>query len=204
MDTIVACDTCGLVQRVGQLPAREAAVCARCETTLRRRKLNSLVRTGALALAALILYFPANLLPIVTTVYWGAEAKTTIFDGVRGLFETGEWPIACLVFTTSILSPILKILGLLVLVVTIHSGRFKRTRAWTYKVIRIVDPWNMLEVYWLAIVVALAELGRVATVHPGFGVISFTGVVICTILATLTFDPRLVWDESGSLGEVHA
>jgi len=195
MDTIVACDTCGLVQRVETVPPRAAVLCARCESTLYRRKTNSLSRTGALALAALILYFPANLFPIVTTVYWGAEAKTTIFDGVRGLFQTGEWPIGCLVFTTSMLTPILKIISLLTLVLTIHSGRYKKLRTWTYKLIRIIDPWNMLEVYWLAIIVGLAELGRVATVHPGIGVISFTGVAVCTILATLTFDPRLVWDK---------
>ncbi len=199
MEKIVACDTCGLVQTVEHLPPRAAAKCGRCGFTLVRRKPDSLGRTGALALAALILYFPANFYPVITTEYWGSERATTIFDGVRWLFRTGEWPIGCLVFTTSIFTPILKILGLLVLVWSIRSGKHKRLRTWTYKVIRVVDPWNMLEVYWLAIVVAMAEIGRVATVHPGFGVISFTGVVIFTILATLTFDPRLVWDEAGGV-----
>lgn len=196
MDTVVACRTCGLVQIVESLPPRASAQCARCGFTLVKRKPNSLTRTGALAFAALLLYFPANLFPIVTTEYWGAQEKTTIFDGIRGLFQTGQWPIGCLVFTTSILSPILKIIGLLLLVVTIHTGRWPRFRSWVYRIIQIVDPWNMLEVYMLSILVAIAELGKVATVHPGFGVISFAGVVVLTILATITFDPRLIWDES--------
>ncbi len=194
MDTVIACRVCGLVQTVEPLPPRATAKCARCEFTLVKRKSHSLTRTGALALAALILYFPANLFPIVTTEYWGAKEKTTIFDGIRGLFQTGQWPIGCLVFTTSILTPILKIVGLLLLVVTIRAQRFRRFRSYVYRTIQIVDPWNMLEVYMLSILVAVAELGKVATVHPGFGVISFAAVVVLTIAATITFDARLVWD----------
>jgi paraquat-inducible protein A len=194
MDTLISCGTCGLVQTLAPLPPRASAHCARCGFTLAKRKTNSLTRTAALALAALILYFPANLYPIVTTEYWGAKEKTTIFDGIRGLFQTGQSLIGCLVFTTSILTPILKISGLLLLVVTIRANRLKKFRSWVYRMIQIVDPWNMLEVYMLSILVAVAELGKVATVHPGFGVISFATVVVLTIAATLTFDPRLIWD----------
>lgn len=196
MDTVVACDVCDLVQRVEPIPPRAKAYCARCGFRLLKRKPHSLVRTGALALAALILYFPANLYPIVTTQYWGAEERTTIFDGIRGLFQTGEYPVGALVFTTSILTPILKILGLLALVVTIRWGKFPHFRAWVYRIIQIVDPWNMLEVYLLAILVAVAELGKMATVHPGAGVLSFAGVVVLTIAATYTFDQRKIWDYS--------
>ncbi len=196
MDQIVSCRTCGLVQAIEPLPPRASAQCARCGFKLTRRKPNSLARTGALALGALILYFPANLFPIVTTEYWGAQEKTTIFDGIRGLFQTGEWPIGCLVFTTSILTPIMKICGLLLLVVSIRLGKFRKLRSWVYRIIQIVDPWNMLEVYMLSILVAIAELGKVATVHPGFGVVSFGAVVVLTIAATITFDPRLIWDDA--------
>ena len=196
MDTIVACGVCDLVQQVEPLPRGATAHCARCGFGLFKRKPRSLSRTGALALAALILYFPANLYPIVTTQYWGAEERTTIFDGIRGLFQTGEYPVGALVFTTSILTPALKIMSLLALVVTIRWGKFPKFRAWIYRLIQIVDPWNMLEVYLLSILVAIAELGKVATVHPGAGVISFAGVVVLTISATYTFDQRLIWDWS--------
>jgi len=182
-------------KRMEPLSIEMAARCARCGFTIRRRKLHSRMRTAALALGALIFYFPADLYPIVTTYYWGMHQKTTIFDGIKALYSKGNYVVGSLVFTTSILTPALKILGLLFLSITVNSGRWKKFRTWTYKIIQIVDPWNMLEVTLLAILVSIAELGKVATVHPGAGVFSFAGVVILTISATIAFDPRLVWDE---------
>lgn len=170
------------------------AKCARCNFEISRRKRDSATRTLSLALAALALYIPANLLPIVQVEYWGMHQNTTIFDGVRGLFQTGSYVVGCLIFTTSILTPGLKILGLILLSATIHRPGWKRFRTWVYRIIQIVDPWNMLEVTMLSILVALAELGKVATVHPGAGVFSFAAVVVLTIAATLAFDPRLIWD----------
>jgi paraquat-inducible protein A len=176
-NTIVACGVCGLVQRVPSGAEQASVYCARCGFGMRHRKPHSLARTAALALAALILYIPANVYPVVTTQYWGAEEHTTIFDGIRGLFQTGEYPIAVLVLMTSFLFPVMKITGLLALVFTIHWDKFPRFRARAYRMIQIIGPWNMLEVYLLAIAVAIAELGRVATVHPDTGVISFACVV---------------------------
>jgi paraquat-inducible protein A len=191
---VVTCGTCGLLQRMPQPKSGARTTCARCHFELHRRKPDSQSRTFALALGALVLYFPANLLPIVQTDYWGMHEKTTIFDGIHGLFETGSYFVGCLVFTTSILTPALKILGLLTLSLTQNRAGWEQFRTWVYKIIQIVDPWNMLEVTMLAILVALAEMGKIATVHPGAGVFSFAGVVVLTICATLTFDPRLIWD----------
>ncbi|HVS72297.1 MAG TPA: paraquat-inducible protein A [Phycisphaerae bacterium] len=194
MEQIVSCQVCGLVQRIEPLPRRMRWLCARCHFEIRRRKRDSATRTLALAIGALALYIPANLLPIVQVEYWGAESTTTIFDGVRGLFQTGSYVVGCLIFCTSILFPGLKIAGLILLSATVHRAGLERFRAWVYRMIQILDPWNMLEVTMLSIIVALAELGKVATVHPGAGVVSFAAVVVLTIAATLTFDPRLVWD----------
>ena len=99
------------------------------------------------------------------------------------------------------MTPALKILSLLLLSLTINTPRWKKIRTWTYKIIQVVDPWNMLEVFLLAIVVSIVELGKVATVHPGAGVFSFGGVVVLTLCATITFDPRLVWDAPESKNE---
>ena len=194
MEEVVTCRTCGLLRRMEQPPAGARTKCARCQFELRYRKPDSRTRTLALALSALILYFPANLFPIVETDYWGMHQKTTIFDGIQGLFQTGSYIVGCLVFTTSILTPALKIIGLLGLSLTQTWQGWERFRAWVYRVIQIVDPWNMLEVTMLAILVAIAELGKIATVHPGAGVFSFAAVVVLTICATLTFDPRTIWD----------
>ena len=151
-------------------------------------------RTLAFSLAALLLYFPANLYPIITAEYHGLHSETTIIQGIRSLFEHQQYFIGSLVFCTSILTPALKIIGLLLLALTLDWPRWKKARAWIYEIIRIVDPWNMLEVFLLAIAVAMIELGEIATVHPGRGVFSFTAVVALTLLATLSFDPRLIWD----------
>lgn len=175
-------------------PAKGRLKCARCNFEIRFRKPDSRSRTLALALGAFILYFPANILPIVETDYWGMHEKTTIFNGIHGLFQTGSYIVGCLIFTTSILTPGLKILGLLALSLTLPWRGWEKFRSWVYRIIQIVDPWNMLEVTMLAILVALAEMGKIATVHPGAGVFSFAGVVVLTICATLAFDPRLIWD----------
>lgn len=198
MAEIVTCGTCGFLQRMPPTPAGTRAKCARCHFEIHRRKPDSRSRTFALALGALVLYFPANLLPIVEVDYWGMHEKTTIFDGIHGLFVGGSYFVGALVFTTSILTPGLKIIGLLSLSITQPWGGWEKFRAWIYRIIQIVDPWNMLEVTMLAILVSLAEMGKIATVHPGAGVFSFAGVVVLTLCATLTFDPRLIWDPKGA------
>ena len=171
------------------------ARCAQCGFLLAKHKPDSRARTLALALAAFILYWPANLLPIISTSYWGKRQTTTIFDGIQALTEHGSYAIAALVFVTSILSPALKILGLLFLSVSGAPGRLPRLRTWTYKVIDVIGPWNMLEVFLLSIAVAIAELGKVASVEPGPGVFSFAALVVLTLLATRAFDSRLIWPE---------
>ena len=194
MHSIVACETCGLVQEVEPVPKGAVARCARCHFQLLHRKPNSRMRTFVFALAAFILYFPSNIYPIVTAEYHGLHSETTIFQGIHSLFKDGQYFIAGLVLCTSILSPALKIIGLLFISITLNWKGWEQARTWTYKVIRVIDPWNMLEVFLLAIGVSMIELGRVATVHPGAGVFSFTAVVALTLLATLSFDPRLIWD----------
>jgi paraquat-inducible protein A len=195
MDKVVACETCGLVQEVDHVPRGRIVKCARCNFQILHRRTDSRMRTLAFSLAASILYFPSNLYPIVNAEYQGQFVQTTIFQGIRALFEDGQYFIGGLVFCTSLFTPALKIIGLLFITLTLDWKSFRKTRAWIYKVIRIVDPWNMLEVFLLAICVSMVEMGQVATVHPGRGVFSFAAVVVLTLMATLTFDPRLLWDQ---------
>lgn len=196
MDKLVACQTCGLVQEVGELPKGCVVKCARCNFQIFHRRLDSRARTLALSLAAGILYFPANLYPIVTAEYQGQSVQTTIFEGIKSLWQQGQYFISGLVFCTSILTPALKISGLILITLTLHWTHFKKTRTWIFKIIRLIDPWNMLEVFLLAICVSMVELGEVATIHPGRGVFSFASVVVLTLLATLSFDSRLLWDST--------
>jgi paraquat-inducible protein A len=194
MDKLVACQTCGLVQEVNDVPKDSVIKCARCHFQIFHRRVNSRARTLAFSLAALILYFPSNFYPIITADYQGQHVQTTIFQGIRSLFERQQYSIASLIFCTSILTPVLKIIGLIFITLTLDWPYWKKTRTWIFKVIRVIDPWNMLEVFLLAICVSMVELGEVAAVYPGRGVFSFAACVVLTLLATLSFDSRLLWD----------
>jgi len=194
MDKLVACQTCGLVQEVDDVPKNSVIKCARCNFQIFHRRVNSRARTLAFSLAALILYFPSNLYPIITADYQGQHTQTTIFQGISSLFAHQQYFIASLIFCTSILTPALKIIGLIFITLTLGWPKWKKARTWIFKIISIIDPWNMLEVFLLAICVSMVELGEVATVHPGRGVFAFAACVVLTLLATLSFDSRLLWD----------
>jgi paraquat-inducible protein A len=194
MDRIVACLTCGLVQEVDDVPRDSVIKCERCHFQIFHRRAHSRARTLAFSLAALILYFPSNFYPIITADYQGQHTQTTIFQGIRSLFAHQQYFIALLVFCTSILTPALKIIGLIFISLTLDWPRWKMARTWIFKIISVIDPWNMLEVFLLAICVSMVELGEIATVHPGRGVFSFAVAVVLTLLATLSFDSRLIWD----------
>lgn len=198
-NTIIACETCGLVQRLGELGPGLVAECARCGAQLARHKPNSLARTAAFSLAALALYVPANIYPILQMNLYGVYSQSTVWDGCRSLFEHGEILVAVVVFLASLLIPFLKLIGLFFLVVlaALGSARARAARTWIYRVIDVVGPWAMLDVFLLAILVALVKLGELATVFPGPGLLAFSAMVVLTILASSSFDPRLIWVERG-------
>ena len=199
LDIIVACKTCGLVQRLGELGPGLVAECARCATRLAHHKSNSLGRTAAFSLAALTLYIPANIYPILQMNLYGVYSQSTVWDGCRSLFEQGEILVAVVVFLASMLIPFLKLVGLFFLVATAQrrSPRWRRERTWIYRFIEVIGPWAMLDVFLLSVLVALVKLGELATVLPGPGLLAFTAMVVLTILASSSFDPRLIWMDRG-------
>jgi paraquat-inducible protein A len=198
MATNIACETCGLMQQVEKLEPGSRAECCRCMSIIGRRKINSLGRTAAFSLAALILYIPANIYPILRMNYYGAYSENTVWEGCVNLFKDGQWFVAGIVFLASILIPFFKLLGLFLLVITtkLRSARGRQQRTWIYKIIAVIGPWAMLDVFLLSILVALVKLQQIATVLPGRGLLAFTGVVLLTILASASFDPRLIWEET--------
>ncbi len=197
MARMAACGACGLIQVVSAIPSGEIAKCARCRLVLQRRKPDSRSRTLAFALAALLLYFPANLVPILSAEYLGAHTKTKFFDGIQALFEKGNYLVGGLVFTTSILAPGIQLVGLVLVCLGLRLPTSLKFRGFVCKLIRVCDPWNMLPVTLLALVVAIVELGQVAKVHPGPGLFAFAGMVGLTVLASLAFDRKILWDRSG-------
>ena len=194
--SVVACDTCGLVQRVDALGHNLVAQCARCDSFLMAtRDEGRLHLTAALALGALILYIPANLYPILHMSAYGAYSESTVWDSTRGLLESNEWFVGIVVLVASIVVPLLKIAGLFFLVIAAKFGLGRRLRSQTrlYKVIDIIGPWAMLDVFLLGILVALVKLNDLATVLPGQGLAPFAAMVVLTMLASAAFDPKLIW-----------
>ena len=187
----IGCDTCGLVSR-----AAPGTRCTRCGFRLRDRRPAAIERTWALALAAMVLYIPANIYPVLTVVQLGAGQPSTILGGVQELIDAGMWPLAALVFFASVAVPVLKLIGLGVLLLTTHFGTGWRLhdRTVLYRIVDAVGRWSMIDVFMESILVALIQFGQVASIYPGRGAIAFAAVVILTMLAARSFDPRLMWD----------
>jgi len=196
MQAVLACRTCELVQRVEPPGDAANAICARCGARLRANRRFSLACTGAFSLAALFLYIPANVLPIMRMTYMGRISENTVWGGCRQLAHHGSVGIAVIVFAASILIPLIKLLGLLFLVLTAGSGIWQIERARILRVLEISGRWSMLDVFLLAILVAIVKLGDFATVVPGPGISFFAAMVILTMLASACFDARVIWDES--------
>jgi paraquat-inducible protein A len=196
MPGAILCGTCELPLDTNGLEAGTKAVCPRCQSKVSERKINSLQRTLALSLAALLLYVPANIYPILRMEFYGAYSESTVWDGCVRLFEDGMWFVAVIVFLASILIPLLKLLGLFFLVLTARSGRWRRERTRIYQWIDVIGPWAMLDVFLLAVLVAVVKLEQLATILPGPGIVAFAAVVILTILASQSFDPRLIWEDA--------
>ena len=196
-DVVLPCETCGLQQHVEELAPGQSAECIRCGSTIVSRPVHGPEATLALTIAALVLYVPANIYPILTMNMYGAYSENTVWDGVVSLMQYGQYFVAAIVFVASIVIPLMKLMGLGFLVWSVKWGKGRRLRGRThiYKFIDAIGPWAMLDVFLLAILVALVKLGDLARVIPGPGLIAFTCVVVLTILASQSFDPRLIWNK---------
>lgn len=192
----VQCHVCRLVMRAPQAGAEARLGCPRCGAVVHRRKPDSLSRTMAFLVAAAICYFPANLYPVMESKALGRAQEDTILSGVVYLFESGMWPLAAIVFVASVVVPVAKIVSLLGLVLSVkRRSRWRtRDRAATYRIVALVGRWSMVDVYVVTILVALVHMGTLANVAVRFGAVFFAAVVVLTILAAESFDPRLIWD----------
>ena len=175
-------------------------LCTRCGALIHARRPNSLTRTWALLITAAILYIPANLLPIMTVSSLGQGDPSTIMSGVIQLVQHGMFPIAAVVFIASILVPTFKLvgIGLLLFSVQRHQPLSAQQRIVMYRFIEFIGRWSMLDIFVIAILVALVNFGRLASIEANLGAAAFASVVILTMLAAVTFDPRLIWDNTES------
>jgi paraquat-inducible protein A len=191
------CHDCGLLCRL-PAPAEHGGRCPRCGAEVHERKPRSLERTWALLVGAALCYLPANLLPIMKVTSLGRAQADTIMSGVVYLLLHGMWPLAGVVFVASVFVPLLKIAILFGLLVSVHrASRWRpvdRTRL--YRITEAIGRWSMVDIFVVTILVALVHLGNLATVEAQTGAVFFGAVVVLTMLAAESFDPRLIWDRS--------
>jgi paraquat-inducible protein A len=156
--------------------------------------------------AAGICYIPANVLPVMTTTAFGSADSQTILGGVRYLYLSGTWPLALIVLVASVMIPIGKlcILAYLLIGVQRRSPAVPRQRARLYRIVEVIGRWSMLDVFVDTFTVALVQLHPVMSVEPGPGVLFFMAVVVLTMFAAQSFDPRLIWDAGGDSQLAHA
>ncbi len=190
------CLTCNKIIDVKNAPPVGPRRCTRCGSRVESRIASSVSHTWALVLTGFFLLIPANICPITQVVRFGSGSPDTIMSGILGLIRSGMFPIAAIIFVASIVVPIFKLAGLAFLLLCV---RFQ----WTfspvhctriYRFIGLIGKWSMLDLFMIAILAALVDMGAVSSVVPGPGATAFASVVVVTLFASLSFDPRLIWD----------
>jgi paraquat-inducible protein A len=190
----VACHDCDLLHWLGEIPEGGAARCVRCGGLLRRRRPRSIERTLALVIGAGILFVVANSFPFLSFDMRGQETHTTLVTGVRDLWQQGKPEIAALVLLTIFLAPLLQIVILLYVLLPLHLGRMAWQMPRAFRLLRRVEPWSMMEVFMLGILVAIVKLMDMATILPGLALWAFVLLFLLISGAIATLDPHEVWE----------
>lgn len=190
---VMVCHECGMLSKAA---GGHGQHCPRCGAALHFRKPDSIARTWAFLIAAIILYIPANVLPVMETGSLFGSQQDTIMSGVVFLWNSGSWELAMIVFIASIVVPMAKIIALVFLAASVQMrSRWQpRQRTKLYRLVELVGRWSMLDIYVITILVALVQLKALATIKAGPAAIAFGAVVVLTMLAANSFDPRLIWD----------
>jgi paraquat-inducible protein A len=198
------CEVCGLLSRpeAGESEGR----CPRCDEKLHFRKPASVQRTWALLIAAAVCYVPANVLPVLTTITAAGRESDTILQGVVLLWSPTGWPLSLIVLFASFMIPSAKILALGYLLVTVQRGSIENNeqRVRLYRVVELVGRWSMVDVFVDTFTAALIQLQPLMAVEAAAGLPFFAAVVVLTMLAAESFDPRLIWDSASSREVRHA
>ncbi|HVN46130.1 MAG TPA: paraquat-inducible protein A [Steroidobacteraceae bacterium] len=193
---VTSCVACELVLPLEQQGRR----CPRCGLRVHGRKPYALMRTLALVIAGVVLYLPANVFPMSSDIQAGDRATHRIIDGIRELFAAGLWPLGIVIFCTSVAIPLLKLLGLgwLMLSIRRRSHRALVFKTSAYRIIDEVGRWSCIDVFTIAVFVPLLQFDGLVRSEAAPGALAFILVVVLTMWASRTFDPRLLWDAAGS------
>lgn len=192
----VSCEACGLLTKPVNI--HKTGHCPRCGGKLELRRRNTIQRTWALIIAAAICYIPANVMPVMVTNTLTSVEEDTIISGAVLLYKYGSWHLALIVLIASVMIPLAKLAALAYLLITVQRNSIKdqRERTRLYRLVEFVGRWSMLDIFVVTFVVALIQLQPLMSVKPGLGSLFFASVVVLTMIAAETFDPRLIWDSS--------
>ena len=191
---LTSCHCCGLIQIIPPMSADQIAVCDRCYTKLKHNSNQRNRLTIALSLAALAFYLPAILLPMLHIQRLGHVSEGSLLDGISTLWAQGYWHIGLLIFLFSVILPPAKLLALLALSSTQMVTRHHHKAA-IYHLVEFMGRWGMLDVLLVAILVAFVKLGDLVDIQAGRGVIAFAVLVLLSLLASLSFNPTLMWQD---------
>jgi paraquat-inducible protein A len=190
---VVICNFCSFQIPVDSfLPG--TLICECCGEMEKRLKPKSAELTLAYSLTALILYLPANIFPFMTIELYGNRNSSTIWSGIVSLFDSGSWAIGLVVFIASMIIPCLKLITLFYLALFAKQSAHPRLLTRLYRLIEAIGRWSMLDIFLLAVLVAIMKLGPWTSVKPELGSLLFVFVVVFTMLASSSFDPRLLWE----------
>jgi paraquat-inducible protein A len=194
--SLVPCHRCHLLSQMPPDGKLSGMACPRCGAALHQRKPDSLNRTWAMVIAAIVFYIPAMVLPISTTTTFAGAQSDTIMSGVIYFIHSGSWHIALVIFVASVLVPILKILILIFLLISVQMKSKWRPLDSTrlYRIIEFIGKWSMVDIYVVTIMMALIKLGGLASFDAGPAAVYFGTMVVVTMFAAMSFDPRLIWD----------
>ena len=193
MESLIACHECDLLHRVQPLADRETARCIRCGAVLYQRKKNSLERTLALVLAGLILFVLANSFPFLAFKLGAQVHQTTLLTGIRELYAQGMQGLAVLVMLTTVLVPLAQLLGMLYVLLPLKLGRRLPKLMEVFRFVRHLQPWSMMEVFMLGILVSIVKLAKMAKIVPGISIFSFLALIFVLAASASTLDPHVVW-----------
>jgi len=195
---LASCHTCEKIIRISD---KKHISCPRCGSDIHYRKHDSINRAWAFLLSALIMYIPANTQAIMHTVALGQQSSDTIMSGVLYFLAHGDWPLALIIFSASVLLPLLKIISIAYILIRIQRGALARKTEYTrlYMLAEVMGRWSMVDVFVVALLVALVQLGALTNIQPGSAGIAFASMVILTMFSAMALDPKLIWDQTREL-----
>lgn len=192
---VLSCHDCLALNHAHQ--DEKQAKCYRCGHHLHSRKPSSVQKTTALLITAALFYIPSMIYPVSVVEYFGQKSPSTLIESIIFFWQEGAWPVALVIFIASVFVPLVKMFGLSFLLLSVHfkMNNFRRQRTTLYRIIEFIGRWSMVDVFVVVLLVCLVQMGVLAAILPGIGIVSFAMVVILTMIASESFDPRLIWDK---------